>query len=246
MQFNLYYLKFIMRTLLLSGLMMVFLMEMLLANSVNAQLLKKKITISVTGRNTAEALRHLEGQQVFIAYDPGKLNLDQKVTRSRKFVNSTVEDVLKHILSGTGVAYKEVGSYIMLQPLVIQQPGRVSGRIIDERGLGLPNATIRIVELNRNAQSGVDGSYSLKIPAGKYTLEVSYISYQTQRISNVQVQSGDITVLNIAMVAQTAQLAEAVVNTSFKKASVAGLYAAQKNSSLSYRRDFSRTDCPYS
>lgn len=229
MQFNLYYLKFIMRTLLLSGLMMVFLMEMLLANSVNAQLLKKKITISVTGKNTAEALRQLEGQQVFIAYDPGKLNLDQKATRSRKFVNSTVEDVLKHILSGTGVGYEEVGSYIMLQPLVVQQPGRVSGRIIDERGLGLPNATIRIVELNRNAQSGIDGSYSLRIPAGKYTLEVSYISYQTQRISNVQVQSGDITALNIAMVAQTAQLAEAVVNTSFKKASVAGLYAAQKN-----------------
>ncbi|HMI03486.1 MAG TPA: TonB-dependent receptor [Pedobacter sp.] len=110
-----------------------------------------------------------------------------------------------------------------------QQSGRISGKVLDERGETLPGASIKVLENQKMMQSSVDGSYSLSLPAGTYTLEISYISYQTQRITAVLVAESKTTPLNIALKVDSKGLKEVVVNATYKQASVAGLYARQKN-----------------
>lgn len=110
-----------------------------------------------------------------------------------------------------------------------EQPGKITGRVLDEKGETLPSANIRIVQLNRSLQSGTDGTYQLSVEPGTYTIEVSYIGYQTKQITGVVVRPGQNTPLNILLTMDSKALNTVVITSSYKKASVEGLYARQKN-----------------
>ncbi|GAA4131946.1 TonB-dependent receptor [Sphingobacterium kyonggiense] len=110
-----------------------------------------------------------------------------------------------------------------------QQPGRISGKVVDDRGEPLPGASVKIVQTNQAVQSSVDGTYNFSLMPGSYTIEVSYISFQTKRITEVEVKAGQATDLNIVLNPATNELSQVVVTGDYKKESVAGLYAQQKN-----------------
>jgi len=113
--------------------------------------------------------------------------------------------------------------------MLLQQLGRISGKIVDDRGEPLVGASVKIMQTNNQRQSSVDGSYNFSIAPGSYTIEVSYISFQTKRITEVLVKEGELTQLTIALSAAINEVSGVVVTGSFKKESVAGLYARQKN-----------------
>ncbi|MCW3463008.1 TonB-dependent receptor domain-containing protein [Chitinophaga nivalis] len=152
---------------------------------------------------------------------------------------ATVEQVLNIIFKGQPYSYTIDNKMVVITkadaavntaPQVIrQQSGRIGGKVLDDRGGALPGASVKIVQSNQAVQSGIDGSYSFSIAPGSYTVEVSYISFQTRRITQVAVKAGQLTSLNIVLVPSTRTLGQVVVTGSYKKESVAGLYAAQKN-----------------
>ncbi|AOM80575.1 TonB-dependent receptor [Pedobacter steynii] len=144
--------------------------------------------------------------------------------------NESVKTILDQLFQESNVGYKQVKEDIYLyQKPALQQPGRISGMILDEKGIGLPGANIRISAGGNGVQSNSDGTYSLELPKGSYTLEISYVSYQTQHITGIIVVAGKTTPLNVAMKASANALSEVVVSSGYKKASIAGLYAQQQN-----------------
>jgi len=112
-----------------------------------------------------------------------------------------------------------------------EKPGRISGKIVDEKGLPLPGANIKVVETGIGTQSGTDGSYLLSLPAGTYTLEFSYVSFVTQRVTGVVVIEDKNTPLEISLKTDSKGLKEVVVTSGYQKASTEGLLAKQKNAS---------------
>ncbi|MFZ4262780.1 TonB-dependent receptor domain-containing protein [Sphingobacterium sp. HJSM2_6] len=110
-----------------------------------------------------------------------------------------------------------------------QQPGRIGGKIVDERGKELVGASIKIEENNQAMQSRLDGTFNFQLMPGSYTLVVSYIAYNTKRVTQIDVQSAKLTSLNIVLTPKTSALDQVVITGSFKKESIAGLYAQQKN-----------------
>ncbi|MCT1525315.1 TonB-dependent receptor domain-containing protein [Sphingobacterium lactis] len=110
-----------------------------------------------------------------------------------------------------------------------QQPGRIGGKVVDDRGEVLIGASVKVLQNNQAMQSSVDGAYSFSVMPGTYTVEVSYLAYQTKRVTQVEVKSGQLTSLNIVLNPTTSTLDQVVVTGSFKKESTAGLYAQQKN-----------------
>lgn len=229
MQINLYYLHFTMRILLIGMLGVLSLTEMLFAADVKAQILDKKISVDVAEGSITQAVQRLEAEQVYIAFDDSDMKLSKKHIRPKAFKHTPVRDVLTYLFAGTGLVFKESGAYITLERKVPQRPGKISGKIFDERGLALAGANIRVLETGRTTQASVDGSYQVDLPAGSYRVEISYVSYQTQRVQDVTVRAGQSTTLDVSMKVNTQQLEDVVVTVNYKQASVAGLYAAQKN-----------------
>lgn len=170
----------------------------------------KPVTINVANAELEKVL-----SEIFIG-QPLKFTLaEQSVIVSKKEdLPSLVNIVLSHKIANA----------------VTQQPGVISGKIVDDKGGPLPGANIKLIELNRAVTSSVDGTYQFSgVPPGAYTIEVSYISFQTKRISDVIVKDGQLAKLDIVLQMSTSSLNEVVVKSSFKKEAIAGLYAQQKN-----------------
>jgi len=170
-------------------------------------------------------------------YDHIKVSLTEK--------EDNVLRALERVLQPTDLRYTQKGLHIMIdakptthraatekesRKVVVQRPSRVSGKILDDRGEPLTGASIRVVGMaGHSTQSTTDGSYSLSLPAGSYTLEVRYLSFQTQRITDVVIKDNGHTPLTISMKAETNTLSQVVVTSGYKKASVSGLYTEQKS-----------------
>jgi hypothetical protein len=181
-----------------------------------------------------EALKKLEKVAgTILAFDP-KAAASVSV-RPRTFTKAVLADVLDFLLRDKGFSYqKESGSILIFRTVskVVprhQQPGRISGKIVDDKGETLPGASIRIEETMETLQSNVDGSYNISLKPGTYTIAVSYISYQAQRVTGVLVTEGKNTALNVALKTDSKGLKEVVVTSGYRQASAAGLLSRQKN-----------------
>ncbi len=69
----------------------------------------------------------------------------------------------------------------------------VSGKILDAANAeALTGATVYIKELDLRTFASFDGSYSFSsLPAGVYTIEVSFVSYEKVVYENVDIQPGE-------------------------------------------------------
>lgn len=56
----------------------------------------------------------------------------------------------------------------------------VTGKVTDEKGLGVPGATVLVKGTDRNASAKEDGSFSINVVTGKETLVVSSVGYNTK------------------------------------------------------------------
>ena len=67
-----------------------------------------------------------------------------------------------------------------------------SGKVLDaENAEALTGATIRLVEIDREVFADFDGEFTFEnIPAGTYTLEISFISYETKIVQDFSIEKG--------------------------------------------------------
>ncbi|TCO30955.1 TonB-dependent receptor [Pedobacter psychrotolerans] len=124
---------------------------------------------------------------------------------------------------------------LMISILSYAQTGKISGAVTDKKtGETLIGVTVRIKGTTKGVSTDVDGKYILQaIATGKYTLEFSYVGYQTKEVSDIEVKSPATTSLNVILNEANGQnLGEVVVKASFRQESVNSLYAKQKNSSV--------------
>jgi len=209
--------------------------SMIYASDSRAQKLDEvKVTINIKNENMADVLARIE-KSTGIAFSYDKNILSKLKPSPQFFRGESLPIVLKRLLKQTGYDYEVINNNVVIgrakpapKPA---EPGRITGKITDDRGEVMPSTTIKIVETGQTVQTTVDGKYSISIAPGTYTLEISYISYQKQRITDVMVRSRENTTLDISMKPDSKGLSEVTITSTYKKASVAGLYAQQKNTS---------------
>lgn len=193
----------------------------------------KNITIKAALREIQQnsEIRFFYGKDLD-RYDHLRVNLTEK--------ENNVLKAVEHVLQQTNLRYTQKGFHLMIdekpaggtaspKPAPGLRFGRISGKVLNNRGEPLIGASIHITGNNLATQSASDGTYTLSLKPGTYALEVSYISFQTQRVTDVVVRENSNTPLTIVMKAETNTLSQIVVTSGYKKVSVAGLYAQQKN-----------------
>lgn len=148
----------------------------------------------------------------------------------------SVEKLLKISLKAEAFNYQFVNNTIVITKILskqqkkLQQPGKIRGTVVDENGNPLSGATIAITATGKGTMSDFDGNYEIVLPTGSYTVEVSYISFQAQRITEVVVKPGATTQLNVVLKENIEALKEVVLSTTvtYREATSAGLLAQQK------------------
>jgi hypothetical protein len=112
------------------------------------------------------------------------------------------------------------------------QPGSISGHIVDGGNSDdLIGANVSL-ETNRSVgtTTDIDGRFSLEgLQPGKYNLLVSYVSYNSKLIQDVEVKGGEVTNMEVALEGNANELQEVVVTSSYSKENVNSLLIMQKN-----------------
>lgn len=109
---------------------------------------------------------------------------------------------------------------LVAAPVHAQATGRVAGKVSAEGGIGLPAATVQVVGQPLGTFTRNDGTYSLSLRPGSYTLRFRLIGYKSET-AQVTVTSGQTSTVNATLDRQAANLeAVAVVGTRDKERTV--------------------------
>lgn len=209
------------------SLLIAFMANDTLARAAERQIDRIQVNLQIKEATVPEGLAQLEQTSgVTINYSEALFDRQRRLSLDARSMKVT--EALRRLLAHTGAKYKIADRHTILL-YTPQQPGRVSGKVVDERGEPLAGASITIVELNRGAKSGVDGSFNLPLTEGTYTIEVSYLGFQTKRVTDVRIREGGHTSLDVALQPANAALGEVTITASYGKASIEGLYARQRN-----------------
>ncbi|WP_071145274.1 TonB-dependent receptor [Bacteroides ihuae] len=152
--------------------------------------------------------------------------------------NYNLEQILAGSLNTTGYTFKYTNnSYIIYRSAEDDNKkktksagtGNLSGFILDQKGEPLVGATVRIPNTQLGTVTNLEGKYSLKaVPTGIVTVEASYVSFETLKITEVKINPARTTELDLVMKEASEELGEVVVTAEYSDASAKGLYAKQK------------------
>lgn len=119
--------------------------------------------------------------------------------------------------------------------LKAQDTGAITGTIVDaETGETIIGANVVIEGTTIGASSDIDGKYTIRgIEEGGYTLVVSYISYQQQTITDVEIKAGEVLRLDISLQPETEELDDVIITASAILDNEAGLLR-QRQKSISF------------
>lgn len=114
--------------------------------------------------------------------------------------------------------------------IALSQSGTIRGIVTDaETGEPLIGATVLIQESSSGTATDLDGKYTLQnVEPGTHELQVSYVSYQPKTVSDVEVKTGEVLVMNVTLNSETIGLQEVVVEARAERSSEAAILTLQK------------------
>ena len=125
-------------------------------------------------------------------------------------------------------------SLSLLSGLALAQNGSIGGQILDVRTKeAIIGANAVIQGTTVGAATDIEGNFTINnVKPGTYTLVITYVTYKTQTITDVVVESGKKTTLAIELVEDVAELAEVVVTARKEIATDINLLNSIKESKL--------------
>src|SRR5690606_26901076 len=123
---------------------------------------------------------------------------------------------LKHFLTGVMLAI----FLVTYSPYCLFAQTTLQGRVLDETGEPLPNASVQIKNGDGVALSNIDGTFSIVVPQGQTTIVVSFVGFVTQEVniagrSNITVtmQPQSTSLQDVVVIGYGTQRAEAVTGS---------------------------------
>ncbi|WP_295118626.1 TonB-dependent receptor [uncultured Chitinophaga sp.] len=194
------------------------------------QVLGDKVNVKMQHTTAAAVVKALQSQTTYtFIYDPEYL--EKCTIREIKFGNGKLADVLLFLDENMPLDIKYADKIISIKKGMQEKrvdKGRVTGKIVNNRNEALPGVTIQASN-NTGVVSQVDGTYELPLAPGIYTVTFSFVSFETKKITDVIVKEGVATPLDIVLNGSASSLSGVTVTANYKRASVEGLYALQKN-----------------
>jgi TonB-dependent receptor len=122
---------------------------------------------------------------------------------------------------------------IILGANAYSQDGVIRGTVFDgTTGEYLPGVTIYIAEAQKGTITDLDGKFSLTVRPGSYDLRVSFISYETINVEDIEVKPGEVTILDdMGLQVAKMDITEVTITASAIRNTENALLAMKKKSS---------------
>jgi len=164
-----------------------------------------RIDLKLQSTTLKQALKEIENKTEFtFFYNDDAIDINRKITLNVK--DKRIDEILSDIL--VNCSYTVENKKIILVPVAskqqIQQKGKVTGIITDEKGEPIIGANIKVKGASIGTITDVNGMFSIEVAQGA-TLDVSYIGYNTKEVKVVSSS------LNIQLAEDTQNLDEVVV-----------------------------------
>ncbi|WP_165699349.1 SusC/RagA family TonB-linked outer membrane protein [Hymenobacter jejuensis] len=170
----------------------------------NQRVLELHITLQAKEEKVKAVLERIESQaNIHFQYSPQLISASRRV--SVNAVAQPLAVVLRDMLTPLQINYELFNDGIILKPADATADATVTGRVVDEKGAGLPGVNVVVKGTSNGAQTDPDGKYTLTVPEGA-TLVFSFIGYTTQ-----EVPVGGRTTIDVALAPDTKTLNEVVV-----------------------------------
>jgi len=179
-----------------------------------------------------EALTIIENQSSykFVYRDS---DIENKVV-STNIVNSSIDDVLKVMLTNTGAKFRILeNNLIVIAPEEVLQQKKLLGTVVDSQtGETLVGVTIFVKGTNQGTITDLNGNFSLNLTNLNVVLKVSYLGYLP-----IEITTTGQTKIDIKLVRDIKNLDEVVVigYGTQKKANVTSAVSTLKNTNLDER-----------
>jgi TonB-dependent receptor len=200
--------------------------------------LKEKISIDLKNTTAAEVIEELDKRSNY-TFSYTREQLGKISIKSFVFSDITLGTALENLQRLTSLEFNLLGNTIAVKinaasvapaPKDNAKPGKVAGVVRNEKNEEMPGVTVLVEPANKSTTTSVSGDYVLTLPAGTYTLEFSFVGYQTRRITDVVIKENDITDLSAVLNAASKQMQAVVVTGGARRESVRSLLMTQKNS----------------
>ncbi|UFH54510.1 SusC/RagA family TonB-linked outer membrane protein [Spirosoma sp. KNUC1025] len=183
------------------------------------KVLEQKVTLQLTNADVERVLDKLETvTRIKFMYNPQIFGVERKA--NYKFQNELLSDVLNRVLSPYQVTYEVFQERIILkrqepqsaQPeaqstLRQEAPKRkITGKVLDEKGAGLPGVSVVVKETQRGTTTVADGTFALDVPEENSILVFSFVGYKRQEVT-----VGNQTNLSVSLEPEASTLGEVVV-----------------------------------
>lgn len=150
----------------------------------NLSIFSQNITFKVNNITVKEAIKQFKQSTGYtFIFSSTDLDTQKKVSVSAE--NSTIKEVVEQILAGQNhIAYdiQEKNIIIKKKTADSNKRGKVTGRVIDEKGEAIIGATVMEKGTSNGTITDFDGNFTIEVSAAS-TLEFSYIGYTTQQQS---------------------------------------------------------------
>jgi len=211
-----------MRFSITQGFVMLMLAGMSFAHTGKAQeYLTRRLSVQAENREIRKILADIEREtDVRFVYSSNVIDAGKKVTIQA--TNSTLEEVLNKLFKPLKVKYELSGRKIILTPSVpvpdngllgpdmntepVQPKRNLTGKVTDEKGVGLPGVNIIVKGTQRGTTSNTEGMFQIELQDGDKTLLMSFVGFQSKEVT-----IGNESNLTVSLVPESKALEEVVV-----------------------------------
>ena len=111
------------------------------------------------------------------------------------------------------------------------QTSTISGTVYDaETSDVLPFANVSVKNTDKGTSTDFEGKYRLEVEPGNYTVEFSFVGYQTQEITDVTVEPNEEEIIKVTLSAASESLEEVIITTTARRNTEASVLNLQKKS----------------
>lgn len=161
---------------------------------VSARGYAQSVSLSEKNASLEKVFRNIEKQTGYVFFFDHSL-VDKAARVNVNFKNYPLDLALDLCLKELPLTYSIVGKNIVIkqkETSVVQQiiysekqqdtTITVTGKVVDEKGTGLPGASVMVKNTSVGTATNAEGAFSFKVPRGAL-LVVSYIGYKSQEIT---------------------------------------------------------------